>query len=163
MAEKTPAKTSKFGTWVIKPEDWITSLIMANCDIVPNRCKPVILDMLHKGYIEDEEKFSAAFKIMVMIVTGDIVGDEEILTPEDYRAVMEGRELKKKREEADVEHQEFEEHMRQLNNELFEVQRKRVQEATPSKRIYPIPEGNGSEQDSNSDAEGAGPVGQLKG
>ena len=146
MAGRVPRKTSRFGQYVIKPEDWITSLIMSNCDFIPEECRPVLLDVLHKGYIEDEEKFSEAFKIMVMIVTGDIVGDEEILTPEDYRAVMEGRELKKKREEADVEHQEFEEHMRQLNLELFEALKKRIREATPSKRIYTIPEEDASEE-----------------
>ena len=163
MAEKIPAKASKFGTWVIKPEDWIISLIMANCDIIPNRCRPVLLDVLQKGYIEDEKKFSAVFKILVMIVSGDIVGNDEILTPEDYRAVMEGRDLKIKREETDIEHQEFEEHMRQTNHELFEAQKKRVREATPSNRIYLIPEGDVSERDSTSDAEGAGPVGLSEG
>ena len=146
MAGRVPRKTSRFGQYVIKPEDWITSLIMSNCDIIPENCKPVLLDVLHKGYIEDEEKFSEAFKIMVMIVTGDIVGDEESLTPEDYQAVMEGRELKKKREEADIELQEFEEHMRRWNLEAVEAVRKSTREATPSKRIYTIPEGDASEE-----------------
>ena len=163
MAEKIPADTSKFGHLVILPEQWIITLLEENSDIIPNKCRPVLLDVLQKGYIEDEKKFSAVFKILVMIVSGDIVGNDEILTPEDYRAVMEGRDLKIKREETDIEHQEFEEHMRQINHELFETQKKRVREATPSNRIYPILEGNVSERDSTSDAEGAGPVGLSEG
>ena len=141
MAGRAPRKTSRWGKFVIKPEDWIMSLVMSNCDIIPKKCRPVLIEMLHKGYIEDEEKFSEAFKIMVMVVTGDIVGDEDSVTPEDYRAVLEGRELKKKRDEADFELQEFEEHMRRWNLEAFGALKKRTREATPSKRIYTIPEG----------------------
>ena len=122
------------------------SLVMSNCDIIPKKCRPVLIEMLHKGYIEDEEKFSEAFMIMVMVVTGDIVGDEDSVTPEDYRAVLEGRELKKKRDEADFELQEFEEHMRRWNLEAFGALKKRIREATPSKRIYTIPEGDASEE-----------------
>ena len=137
MAEKLPAKTSKFGKYVIKPEAWIMDLILSNCDILPKKCRPVLLDVAHKGYIEDEEKFSEMFDILQMIVTGDMIG--ETITPEVYWTVKEGRNLKLKRDEEDFELQEFEEHMRRWNLEAFEKLKKR--EATPSKIIYTIPEG----------------------
>ena len=137
MAEKLPAKTSKFGKYVIKPEEWIMDLILSNCDILPKKCRPVLLDVAYKGYIEDEEKFSEMFDILQMIVTGDMIG--ETITPEVYWTVKEGRNLKLKRDEADFELQEFEEHMRQWNLEAFEKLKKRG--ATPSKIIYKIPEG----------------------
>ena len=136
MAGRIPERKSKFGKYVVKPERWIVELLMSNCDIMPRRCRPVLVEMLHKGFIEDEEKFGEAFRIMIMVVTGSLVGDGGSITPEDYRAVLEGRELKKKRDEADVELQEFEEHMRRWNLEAFEKMRKR----TPSKELYKIPE-----------------------
>ena len=145
MAGRAPRKTSRWGKFVIKPEDWIMSLVMSNCDIIPKKCRPVLIEMLHKGYIEDEEKFSEAFKIMVMVVTGDIVGDEDSVTPEDYRAVLEGRELKKKRDEADFELQEFEEYMRKWNLEAVQAVMKSTREAKPSYRIYTIPESEESQ------------------
>ena len=129
---------------MIKPEDWIMNLIMSNCDIIPKKCRPVLLDVVHKGYIEDEEKFSEMFEILVMIVTGEVIG--ETMTPEVYCAVKEGRDLKLKRDEADMEQQEFEEYMRRWNLEAFEALKKRIREATPSKRIYTIPEEDDSEE-----------------
>ena len=136
MAEKLPEKTSKFGKYVIKPEAWIMELIMSNCDILPKACRPVLLDVAYKGYIEDEEKFSEMFDILQMIVTGNMIG--ESLTPEVYSIVKEGRNLKLKRDEEDFELQEFEEHMRQWNREAFEKMTRRG--ATPSRIIYRIPE-----------------------
>ena len=136
MAEKVPEKTSKFGKYVIKPERWIMDLVMSNCDIIPRKCRSVLIEMVHKGFIEDEEKFGEAFKIMMMVVTGNMVGDEDSIKPEDYQAVLEGRELKKKRDEADFYLQEFEEHMRRWNLEA----REKMRNPTPSKELFKIPE-----------------------
>ena len=111
---------------------------MSNCDIMPRRCRPVLVEMLHKGFIEDEEKFGEAFGIMMMVVTGDLVGEWSSISPEDYQAVLEGRELKRRRDEADVELQEFEEHMRRWNLEAFEKLKMRGR--IPSKELYKIPE-----------------------
>ena len=136
MAEKLPEKTSKFGKYVIKPEAWIMELIMSNCDILPKECRPVLLDVAYKGYIEDEEKFSEMFDILQMIVTGNMIG--ESLTPEVYSIVKEGRSLKLKRDKEDFELQEFEEHMRKWN--LDALWNFKMQGRVPSKELYRIPE-----------------------
>ena len=109
---------------------------MLNCDILPEACRPVLLDVAYKGYIEDEEKFGEMFDILQMIDTGMMIG--ESLTPEVYSIVKEGRSLKLKRDAEDFELQEFEAHMRQWNREAFEKATRRG--ATPSRIIHRIPE-----------------------
>ena len=143
MAEKIPAETSKFGSLVIKPEDWIHNLLIENSDIIPNRCRPVLLNVLQKGYIEDEKKFSAAFNILLIIISGE--GNIEKMTPEDYCAVKEGKNLKDQKIKAAREQQEFEEYMRQWNHEAFEAAIRRTREATPNNQIYTIYENDMSE------------------
>ena len=109
---------------------------MKNCDILPKACRPVLLDVAYKGYIEDEEKFSEMFDILQMIVTGNMIG--ESLTPEVYLIVKEGRSLKLKRDKEDFELQEFEEHMRKWN--LDALWNFKMQGRVPSKKLYRIPE-----------------------
>ena len=138
MSEKIPERKSKFGEYVVKPEQWIVELLMANCDIMPKRCRPVLVEMLHKGFIENEETFGEAFDIMRMVVTGNLIGDWSTISPEVYQAVLEGRELKRKRDEADVELQEFEEHMRKWN--LNALWNSKMHGRVPSKELYRIPE-----------------------
>ena len=111
---------------------------MANCDIMPRRCRPVLVEMLHKGFIEDEEKFGEAFGIMMMVVTGNLVGDWNTISPEVYQAVLEGRELKRKRDEADVELQEFEEYISKWN--LDALWKLKTRGRVPSKELHRIPE-----------------------
>ena len=135
MAEKLPEKTSKFGKYVVKPKPWIMELIMLNCDILPEACKPVLLDVAYKGYIEDEEKFGEMFEILQMIDTGMMIGEE--LTPEVYAIVKEGRRLKYKRDSEDYELQEFEATMRKWNREMFERATRRE---PPNRTIHKIPE-----------------------
>ena len=96
MAEQIPV-TAKFGQLVIIPEPWIISLIEINSDIIPNKCRKVLLDILQKGYIEDKDKFSDAFNILLIIISGE--GNIEKLTPEDRLAVKEGKKFKRKERE----------------------------------------------------------------
>ena len=138
MAGRAPVKKSKFGKYVVKPEQWIVELLMKNCDIMPKRCRPVLGDMLYKGFIENEKTFGEALDIMIMIVTGKLAEDWDTIDPEVYKAVLEGSELKRKRDEADVELQEFEEHMRKWN--LDALWKLKMRGRVPSKELYRIPE-----------------------
>ena len=94
MAGKTPV-TTKLGQLVIIPEPWIISLIEINSDIVPNKYRKVLLDVLQKGYVEDGDAFSEALNVLLMIISGE--SDIEKLSPEVRLAMKEGKELKEKR------------------------------------------------------------------
>ena len=120
MAEETP-NMSKFGQVAIIPEPWIMSLIEVNADIIPNKCRKTFLDVLQKGYITDSEKFSEAFNILLIIISGE--GNDENLTSEDLQAVKEGRNLLAKRERAANQQKEFEEYMSECHEEIEEAMR----------------------------------------
>ena len=136
MAEKIPVDTSKIGQLVIIPEPWIITLLEINSDIIPNKCRKVLLDVLQKGYIEDKDKFSAAFNILLIIISGE--GNIEKMTPEDYCAIKEGKNLQDQKIKAAREQQEFEDYMRNWNHEAFEAAIRRTREATPNNQIYAI-------------------------
>ena len=105
MADQKPEEISKFGPLVIKPEKWICQILVENSDIIPNKCRPVLLNVLKKGFIEDEQKFGAAFNILLIIISGE--GNIDKMSPEDKIAVREGQRLKEEKEKAAKEQKEF--------------------------------------------------------